>query len=130
MRTLTIIFSLFAFPFCLIAEPQLQKVESDPSLYYYPPTTPEPYPQEKKKKEEQQKEEQKEEGDIAQSRSNEFEYNLYDRQQNRIEQNQRQQQQQYYYQQGGSGNNGNGTGTQFRRAKKPSQQQYFNPRDE
>lgn len=120
MRTLTIILSLFSFPFCLLAEEQLQKIESNPSLYYYPPTPPEPYPQAPKNKEKPS-----EEGEIAQ-RSNEFEYNLYDRQQNRIEQNQRQQQQYYYQQNNG---NGNGQNAQFRRTKK-TQHQYFNPRDE
>lgn len=63
------------------------------------------------------------EGDVADRKSNVYEYNLYDRQQNRIDNNRRDQQQQYYYQQSAGQND---SGTQYNRTKKvPSQ--FFNP---
>lgn len=124
MRTFAIIFSLL-FSFCLLAEQKMLQLETDPSLYYYPPSAPQTKPQG-----EPQKEDKQEEGDIAQGRSNEFEYNLYDRQQNRRDQNQRQQQQYYYQQSGGNGNGNQNNGTQMRRVKKAPSTQYFNPRDE
>jgi hypothetical protein len=72
-----------------------------------------------------QKQPSEKEGEIADRRSNEYEYNLYDRQQNRIDNNRRDQElgQQYYYQQSAGQND---TGTQYNRTKKaPSQ--FFNP---
>lgn len=64
------------------------------------------------------------EDDIA-DRSNRYEYNLYDRQQNRIDENRRDQQlqQQYYYQQSAGQND---TGTQYNRTK-ATPSQFFNP---
>lgn len=72
---------------------------------------------------------QQKEDDIADRKSNQYEYNLYDRQQNRIDQNKReqeiqqQQQQQYYYQQPAGQSD---TGTQYNRTK-ATRSQFFNP---
>ena len=66
-----------------------------------------------------------EEDDEVADRANRYEYNLYDRQQDRIDKNNREERlrQQYYYQQSAGESD---TGTQYNRTKRASSQ-FFNP---
>ena len=108
MRKFAIIFSLFAFPFFLLAPQKMIGLEGDYSS--------QPQEQEKDDRKEQPR------GEIAQG--DRYENTLYERQQNQRDPYQRQQQQ-YYYQQSGNNND-----AQYRRTRRASQFQYFNPRDE
>lgn len=116
MRTRHIILGLLSFSFIILNADEINQQDN-------------PYP---RKKQVPPQDGQQPDENVADRDSNRFEYNLYDRQQNRLDQQERtdrlQQQQQYYYQQN-SGRNNNDTQTQYRRSK-PQRSQYFNPIDE
>jgi hypothetical protein len=68
-----------------------------------------------------------EQGEIA-GPENAYDYNLYDREQNRRDQQQRQQY--FYYQSQDQNQNQNQNAPQYTRKKQPLRSQYFDPRNE